>query len=100
MHDGERAKLEILEAALRLARQYGVTRLRLPDLVEFELATAAPVQPEVPAQEVPVAPPAPDEDRCPCGHSLEVEHSPSGCLYGCSVKTCLAEEPDARPAKA
>lgn len=25
---------------------------------------------------------------CPCGHSLEVEHSDAGCLRGCSHDLC------------
>ena len=31
-------------------------------------------------------------DRCACGHYRDVEHSPSGCLRGCSPDLCVVKE--------
>lgn len=41
------------------------------------------------------SPPAPDtpeeredKDRCACGHSISIEHTETGCAFGCSVDLC------------
>lgn len=98
--------LEHLEALLILGQKYGATKIRSRLWwVEFPARAAAPAEPEP----VPVSPaPSPgpslheispgratdDADVCACGHSIEIEHGPGGCLVdgNCTVDVCFGGE--------
>lgn len=94
-------KLTYVESLIALARKHGVTRL-----------TAGPVTIELGAPPEPAgaeAPPPPgpslaeispgraqsDEDVCACGHSIEIEHGPGGCLVDgdCKPEVCFGAKP-------
>lgn len=89
-------------------REHGIRRLvyRELDGVELEVELEPPAAPPpifFPVsieQQVKTMQEGADPDRCPCGHSISVEHNDLGCLLGCSNSLCASattEAPEPRP---
>jgi hypothetical protein len=77
--------LDHLNALLDLLRSKGVRVYR-----ETEHGIDVELEPTV--IEHPDAKPAPDPDRCACGHMAH-EHGPGGlCLHGCEPSACTPPE--------
>lgn len=72
-----------LEDVIRLCVEHRVARCKAGG-IEVEMhpsAWASPADDKL----------LPDEDVCPCGHSLVVEHGTAGCLHGCSLDLCASK---------
>ena len=80
------AELGALERILRLAVEWGATRVSVAG-IEVNLG---PRPPAASSDKEPTLPPSAAE-RCRCGHEYH-EHAESGCLHGCSLAACAPAE--------
>lgn len=80
-----------LSQLVGLMRREGVRRLKC-DAIELELEPLRAVAADVSGPVAPATSPFPD-DACHCGHSMAVEHSEGGCLFGCSLAVCTDDDP-------
>ena len=75
---------EVVGEMLRLK----LRRVRLFDGVEYELHDSAFAAPPAPAAEQPEKVAVEENEQCPCGHSLAIEHNEAGCYHGCTEEQC------------
>lgn len=68
-------------------------RLKVKRFDNIELHESAFAPPTAPPAEQPEKIES-DNQQCPCGHSLVIEHNSAGCYHGCDAETC-APHPDA-----